>query len=59
MEFFVAPKSSRRGCGRDAGRSILAPTVGEFNGVRTFASRSHLAATNYILAAGALRSAAG
>jgi DinB family protein len=34
----------------------FAPTVGEFNGVRTFGQQvKHLAATNYILAAAALR----
>jgi uncharacterized damage-inducible protein DinB len=39
-----------------ANKYSFAPTVGEFNGVRTFGQQvKHLAATNYILAAAALR----
>ena len=38
-----------------ANKYSFAPTVGEFNGVRTFGQQvKHLAATNYILAAAAL-----
>lgn len=38
-----------------ANKYAFVPTVGEFNGVRTFGGQvKHLAATNYILAAGAL-----
>src|SRR5262245_24901720 len=38
-----------------ANKYSFVPTVGEFNGVRTFGEQvKHLAATNYILAAGAL-----
>ena len=57
-EFFVAFLEKQLVDAADAmpaNKYPFAPTVGEFKGVRTFGEQvKHLAATNYILAAGAL-----
>lgn len=57
-EFFVAFLEKQLVEAADAmpaNKYSFAPTVGEFKGVRTFGEQvKHLAATNYILAAGAL-----
>jgi len=58
VEFFVAFLERQLVQAADAmpaDKYSFAPTVGEFKGVRTFGQQvKHLAATNYILAAGAL-----
>jgi hypothetical protein len=58
MDFFVASVEKQLVDAADAMRAdkySFAPTIGEFQGVRTFGEQvKHLAATNYILAAGAL-----
>jgi len=57
-EFFVAFLEKQLVEAADAmpaNKYSFAPTVGEFNGVRTFGQQvKHLAATNYVLAAAAL-----
>jgi hypothetical protein len=58
VEFFVAFLEKQLVQAADAmpaNKYSFAPTVGEFRGVRTFGQQvKHLAATNYMLAAGAL-----
>src|SRR5215468_4351342 len=58
VEFFVAFLERQLVQAADAmpaNKYSFAPTVGEFTGVRTFGQQvKHLAATNYMLAAGAL-----
>ena len=58
VEFFVALLEKQLVQAADAmpaNKYSFAPTVGEFKGVRTFGQQvKHLAATNYMLAAGAL-----
>jgi len=58
VEFFVAFLERQLVQAADAmpaNKYSFAPTVGEFKGVRTFGEQvKHLAATNYMLAAGAL-----
>jgi DinB family protein len=58
VEFFVAfleRQLVQTADAMPANKYSFAPTVGEFKGVRTFGEQvKHLAATNYILAAGAL-----
>jgi DinB superfamily len=58
VEFFVAfleRQLVQAAEAMPANKYSFAPTVGEFKGVRTFGEQvKHLAATNYILAAGAL-----